>query len=572
MTREEQIAEYVRCKKDPIYFIEHYILIELPGEEVLFKLYNKQKEYITKLLEDHFLVALKSRQTGLSTVIQALCTWLDVFHENIHIGVISKDGRESTRFARIIRGMIEKLPTWLKPPKGAAGIGFRKASEQYFELTNGSSVTANTVDPKAPSKTLRGRTLSWLIIDEAAFIDKLDEAYTAIIPAVSTAQKNARKLNIPYGIAIVSTPNRTVGMGKFFFNKYSNALNIEKDENRTQGSFSSFVYYWKDIPELADDPFWFKQMCEQFDNDDKKIGQELDLRFVSIEGSFFDENTCTILQEYTKNTKIVEVKKLFNGECWTFEKPISGKNYIIGIDTASEYGTDMSAITIWDYETLDQMWEYRGKLPVTDFCKVAEYACALYPGVVVPENNSLGNQIAEYLDRSPYGSMLYKYRKSENTMVRGITTDLKTRPLMIDSLYSYVTQYPQMVKSKRLALELVGLITKPSGKVEADSGCNDDIALSLAFCCYVRKYDPPLMLSAADGKINEELRNILMMNASDKNIFAKYKADADEEDLMDTDKFESDMADLNARVLKRAKKETDSFTNNFVNTLEYYRS
>jgi len=55
-------------------------------------------------------------------------------------------------------------------------------------------------------------------------------------------------------------------------------------------------------------------------------------------------------------------------------------------------------------------------------------------------------------------------------------------------------------------LELIGLISKPSGRVEADIGCHDDLALSAGLCFYVHKYDPVLMLqnnTVASGLFSE---------------------------------------------------------------------
>jgi hypothetical protein len=84
---------------------------------------------------------------------------------------------------------------------------------------------------------------------------------------------------------------------------------------------------------------------------------------------------------------------------------------------------------------------------------------------------------------------------------------------MIDALYSYFTQYPESIKSQRLALELTGLVSKTSGKVEADTGCTDDIALSAACCMYVRKYDPPVMIDTQRyGDLTNEMSDIVNMN------------------------------------------------------------
>ncbi len=86
---------------------------------------------------------------------------------------------------------------------------------------------------------------------------------------------------------------------------------------------------------------------------------------------------------------------------------------------------------------------------------------------------------------------------------------------MIDALYSYVTQYPETIKSERLALELTGLVSKKNGRVEADSGCHDDLALSASMCYYVRKYDPPLLIDKTRfaGQVSK-IKHILNENLS----------------------------------------------------------
>jgi hypothetical protein len=131
--------------------------------------------------------------------------------------------------------------------------------------------------------------------------------------------------------------------------------------------------------------------------------------------------------------------------------------------------------------------------------------------------------------------MLYKEKRGKNTFVPGLSTNAKTRPLMIDALYSYMTQFPESVKSNRLALELTGLVSKSNGKVEADTGCSDDIALSAAVCMYVRKYDPPLMIdSKRYGNLSEEMKDIIGMNNE------SYGTDFTNKSIMDTVKNKYD--------------------------------
>lgn len=516
------VAEYLKCKQSFEYFCLHYVFLELPGKDILFKPYSKQLE-LTNLIEKvKHVIVLKSRQIGISTVVKAYIAWLTLFFDNAVVGIISKDGPEATDFARGVRVCIEKVPDWMKPKRGPLGPGFAKKSEQSYILTNGSKTYATTVNPKAPEKTLRGKAITFLVIDEAAFANKIDEAWTGIVPALSTAQMQARKARVPYGTIILSTPNKTLGVGKWFFNKYTNSVSGD-------GILKPFTIHWKEIPKLADDPHWYKTQCELLDNDKNKIAQELELKFLPSTGSFFKDDIMEKVQNACR--KPIEKLKLFNGEVWKFTDPNPNKFYLIGVDTATEYGEDKSAITVWDYETLDQVWEYQGKCKVLDFVKVVKVAAAQYPGLIIVESNSCGNQVVEQIGDSDFSVMLYKEKTGEKTTKPGLTTSLKTRPLIIDALFSYVNQYPEIIKSERLALELSALISKKSSRVEADEGSHDDIAITAGLCFYVRKYDPPLFIDTHSSNQQADIAALINQNTetmtdiSSTSIMHKVKED-----------------------------------------------
>ncbi len=502
---KKYVTEFFKCKSDFEYFCRKYIYLELPGKDILFSPYNKQIELIDMIEVHKFIISLKSRQIGISTIIQAYAAWLVIFYDNVVIGIISKDGAEATDFARVIRGFVDKLPDWIKPLGGFNGRGFVKRTERSFILTNGSKVYASPVNPKSPDKTLRGKAITFLVIDEAAFVNYISVAWTSMVPALSTNQLQAKKANVPYGTVVLSTPNKTVGLGKWYFEKYSKAIGNDN-------IFKPFTIHWRSIPELADDPSWYQTQCALFEYDTRKIAQELELKFLPTEGSFFEANTVEYLQD--NHIKPIERLKLYNGEIWKFAKPVKGRYYIMGVDTASEYGNDKSAITIFDYETLEEVWEYQGKCKVLDFVKVVKLGATEFPGLIVIESNSYGNQVVEHINASDYANMLYKETRGDR-LYPGLSNNAKTRPLMIDALYSYITQFPESVKSERLALELTGLITSKVGKVEADSGCNDDIALSASCALYVRKYDPPVLIDKESYKnLSQEMLSIISMNIS----------------------------------------------------------
>jgi hypothetical protein len=514
---QQQLQEYLRCRASFDYFSTNYIYLELPGKDVLIKPYGKQTELIDLIEKRKYVLVLKSRQIGISTIIQAYAAWLVIFFANTAIGIISKDGKEATTFARAIRGMVEKIPDWMKPPRGLLGRGFAKRAEQSFILTNGAKVYAEPVNPHRPENTLRGKAITLLVIDEAAFVNHIDSAWTAMVPSLSTNQMQARKAGIPYGTVVLSTPNKTVGIGQWYFKRYNKAISNED-------IFRPFVIHWKMIPELATDSSWYKTQCALFDNDPRKIAQELELKFLPTEGSFFEAKTVEIMQDSV--IPPIQKSKIFNGEIWKFAEREENTHYIIGVDTAPEHGEDKSAITVWNYKTLEQVWEYQGKCKVLDFVKVIKVAATQYPGTIVVETTGgYGNQVVEHLNQSELCLMLYKEKKGAQTLVPGLSNNAKTRPLMIDALYSYMTEFPQSVRSERLALELTGLISKSNGRVEADTGCHDDLALATACCMYVRKYDPPLMIETDEYTFNSSmLQEIANFNADRSKVEMENKS------------------------------------------------
>jgi len=499
---KEKLNEFLKCKNDFEYYCKKYVIMELPGRNEIMKPYDKQLELIRFLQKEKHVIVLKSRQIGISTITQVYVSWLCIFYRNVVFGIISKDGPEATSFARKIVSILQNIPSWF-------GVKFIKKSEQSFILSNGCQCYASPVT-KIPSKTLRGKSITFLISDETAFTNDIEEAWTSIVPALSTNHKMARDAGVPYGTIILSTPNKTQGIGKFFYDKYTKSV-------RNESILKYFEIYWKEIPQLANDPSWYSDQCALLDYDQNKIDQELELKFISTEGNFFSPEICSILQENARNRKPILIQKIHGGEFWKFEEFIPSNFYIMGIDTATSFGSDKSTIEIFNYETLDQVWEYQGKCEILDFILVIQFAFACYKNChVVIENNSCANQVVETLKRTEVYNHMYKEKKGTR-IIPGLSTNAKSRPLMIDALYSYVSQYPDLVKSKRLALELTGLIDK-KGKVEADKGIHDDLAMATSMAFYVRKFDPPLGMELKKNiNYNDDFSLAYKLNEIDEN-------------------------------------------------------
>ena len=68
---KKQVSEYLKCAKDPVYFIRKYIKIVSLDEGVIpFKMYDFQEGMVEKFHKHRFNIAKLPRQSGKSTIVQ----------------------------------------------------------------------------------------------------------------------------------------------------------------------------------------------------------------------------------------------------------------------------------------------------------------------------------------------------------------------------------------------------------------------------------------------------------------------------------------------------------------------
>ena len=478
----DYIKEFIKCKDDYRYFIKEYIEIELPGGNIKLKLYNRQDDFLRSIMEDHHVIALKSRQTGISTVTQAFISYVCTFFDNVVIGVVSKDSSESTDFCRKIMSMIDNLPDWLRPK-------YVKQTEQSFILKNGCKFYAQAIDPKNPQKLFRGKSITIAVMDEAAHTQYIEKAWIGFGPALIKNQSVAEANKVPYATIVISTPNKCTGIGRWFFESW-------RDAHTLDSIYKPHQIYWRDIPEFANDVNWYKNQCRILRNDQNVIDQEMELRFISTEGALFSPQTIEKLNTvFKKPIKQLKLKDNYTLDIWEDYDP--DKFYLVGADTASSHGGDKSTIEITEFETMNQVAEFQGKLRIDDFNKVIEKVLSVYPNsLLIPEQNSYGEAVVEYFtshEREIKRNLYYdskKFKYGCQKIVYGLPTTGKSRPLMIESLFSSITDCPEIVRSQKLSLELISLEENTRGKIEASKDAHDDLVMAKALNLYVRNYDP----------------------------------------------------------------------------------
>jgi len=473
------------------------------GGDKLIKLHKPQRMIATDFYSGiRNMIFLKSRQIGFSTLFQCVSAHLCTFYKNVIIGVTSKNGGEASDFCKKTKDIILKLPSWIRPEfniDNAQNFSIKKTNSQLF---------SSAISPKAPDGLFRGKSIVLLIMDEIAHADYAEDAWTGVAPALSKAQKDAQANGVPFGTILLSTPNKMNGIGKFFFDMWCGAY-------EGTNSFKPYKVHWTDVDEYKNDPTWYENQKRILNNNSRKIQQELELQFIGDEDTLFPDSVATEFQK--KQTFPSSTIRLVNsGELWKFPEKIDlNRFYLISVDVATSYGKDYSAIEVLDYLTLEQIYEYKGKIKPKELTKIIKMLAELCPKNLIIVENSGGYGISILNDLEDDEKEYNIFYESEqitkgnkkvrvNKRMPGLSTNKLTRPLIIESLYNVICENPSLIKSERLKLELLALVNK-NGKVQADKNSNDDLVLAYAFGCYVKKFYNNIILQEEDtGVYNEE--------------------------------------------------------------------
>jgi len=490
-----ELDEWMKCKEDFFYFLEKYIPLDLPGTDNVFKYHNGQELTIRTLMTDHYVIVLKSRQIGITTAIRAYCAWLTIFYNNYSIGVISKKGPDATAFVRKTIKIIEDLPPFLRP-------NFDKKTEQQYILENGSLLMAEAVSPSQPENALRSNPIAFLIIDEGAFIAKIKEALSGLLPTTVTVQQAAKAAGIPYGVLFISTPNKTQGIGEWFFKQYQQAvINNGLPEKYSKGAYKAIRLHWEDL----DGPFdeeWYAAQCKVLNYNKEDIAQEVDCAFLPVvKNGLIKKDRIVDLSNnirppaYKVEVRDEETSKHF-GDIYIFDETLPAtrheRRFMISIDTATSNGmSTFSSIVAIDYDTNAQVLEYVGKLSTYDYPKVVfkaleELGDNLF---IIIERNTIGESIVgAVFDHPRWKSKMYhtvvKDKNGKVTrQVAGIETHGVSKPLFIEAVTLFFEENIEKIYGERSILQIT-TVDVLDGKLV---GTPNDLIMCYAFLAYVKK-------------------------------------------------------------------------------------
>ena len=457
--------EFVKCASDPVHFMKKYYMIQHPKRgRIQFNLYPFQEKVLRLFQKNNYNIVNKSRQLGISTLCSAYALWLMLFHKDKNVLCIATKQETAKNMVTKVRFAYTNLPAWLR-------VKADEDNKLSLRLSNGSQIKA----VGATSDAGRSEAVSLLLLDEAAFIEGIDEIFASAQQTLATGGQ----------CIAISTP---YGTGNWFHRSF---IGAEEGAN----GFVAIKLPWTVHPER--DQKWRDEQDDILGL--RNAAQECDCDFTTSGDTVIEPPMLNFYME----TFMVEPmeRRGFDGNLWVWESPDYSKTYMVVADVARGDSKDYSACHVIDVEDAKQVAEYKGQIGTRDYGNfliglATEYNDAL----LVIENANIGWDVIQTAIERGYRNLYYSPRSDvamtnvemylnrfdrDEGMVPGFTNSLKTRPLVISKMVSYIHEKSCTIQSKRTLEELRTFIWK-HGKAQALDGYNDDLVMSLGIGLFLR--------------------------------------------------------------------------------------
>jgi len=413
MTKHELMMEYAKCAIDIEYFARKYCKVwdKKKQQYINFELLPQQVQVLEKYKESNRVLVAKYRQGGITTVTCLYLAHSLIFRKDIKVGVAAnklKLAKESIFYQ--IASIINNLPKEI-----FNRIPTESDTKEIKIYNNGATLQAFA----ASADGLRGFTPDILFIDEAAFLEEGEEFMSSASGTMSAGGQ----------IILNSTPR---GLDPTYYARYEGARTGRNNFKVVEINWYEDPRYNEDLIWVRGDEFieekeaikynelkakgykpsssWFRDMCQTFNNDPRKIAQELENKFLGSGGNLVDEETIMRVEKACKQP----IRTEYDNNFWVWEDPIVGYDYYLSCDVAKGSGDgDYSTIQIFKNDAVNmlliQVAEYQSRVPL----EVMGELCLDYGKkynnayVIVDVSGGWGISVVRYLINNKYKKIHY---------------------------------------------------------------------------------------------------------------------------------------------------------------------
>lgn len=456
----DNLKEYMRCMKDPVYFSRNYIkIVHVDHGLVPFDLYDYQEDIVNKITDFRRLAVLTARQSGKTTTAVAVILHYILFNEYKTVAILANKGDSAREVLSRVQLAYEALPKWMQQ-------GVEEWNKGSISLENGCKIYAGTTS----SSAIRGKSISFLYLDEVAFIEGYDEFFASVYPTISSGQSTK--------LMMTSTPN---GLNHFW-------KTCKGAEEGTNG-YEFVKVMWDDVP--GRDEKWKQETLEALDFDEQKFKQEYCCTFLGSSGTLIDGSK---LKNLAYSRPLAESEGLCQ-----YEKPLEGATYVMTVDVSRGKGLDYSTFNIIDISQMPykQVCTFRDNMvgPV-DFASVIYRVGLLYnEAALLIEINDIGEQVSDVLTMD-YGYENFLYTENAGRSGKrissgfgkkvdnGVRTTKSVKSIGCTILKMLVEQ-DQLILQDFNTIQELSRFSKKGSSYEAESGSHDDLVMNLVLFAWL---------------------------------------------------------------------------------------
>jgi hypothetical protein len=464
---QEQVQEYMKCAKDPVYFAENYIkIVNVDNGLMSFKMWDFQKDMLRLFHANRFAITKCPRQVGKTTTSVAYLLWLTLFSDTQNIAVLANKGALARDILAKYQLAYENLPMWLQQ-------GVVTWNKGDVELENGSKIRADSTS----SAAIRGGSFNCVFLDEFAFVPPniADEFFNSVYPVISSGKTTK--------IIIVSTPN---GMNLFY--------KLWMDAIGNKNGYKPFEIHWSMVP--GRDDAWKDETIRN--TSEEQFRQEFECEFLGSTNTLISGQK---LQQLVYQDTLYEHDKIK-----IYEQPIKeGEDdhvadhlYAMTVDVSEGKNLDCSAFSIFDISKIPykQVATYHSSSvnPIL-FPTIIYNAARLYNNayVLIEINNT--PQVADALHiELEYENMWKVFTGNKKPQqlsagfARGVQLGIKMSPQVKRigcSNLKMLIEGDKLITNDFDTISELTTFIADKNSFKAEEGANDDLVMTLVMFAWV---------------------------------------------------------------------------------------
>ena len=452
---EEEIKEYGRCMKDPIYFIKKYIMIVSLDEGLVpFDMYDFQKEMVGTFHNNRFTICKLPRQSGKSTTIIAYLLHYVLFNETVNVAILANKAATARDLLGRLQLAYEHLPKWLQQ-------GVMSWNKGSLELENGSKILASSTSASA----VRGGSYNIIFLDEFAYVPSnvAEQFFSSVYPTISSGKKTK--------VMIVSTPH---GMNMFY--------KLWTDAENQRNTYIPIEVHWSEIP--GRDEEWKEETIKN--TSVSQFNTEFECEFLGSIDTLISSQKLKIM------AYINPIQS--NAGLDVYEKPQAGHTYVLTADVSRGTKNDYSAFIVFDVSQMPYriVAKYRDNeiKPLLFPTKIHDIARAYNQAFVLIEVNDIGEQVASTMQFDlEYDNLIMASMRGRAGQILGggfsggraqlgVRTTKAVKRIGCSNLKQLIEDNKLIIEDLDIISELSTFIVKGQS-FEADEGCTDDLVACL---------------------------------------------------------------------------------------------